>query len=168
MTKDEALKLALEALELEDMACRYEKDQTPEHITKAIIAIKEALAQQNQFNPDWDAMAVMVEEQQRMAKRIAELEAQQEQEPVAWELRHGKTDRVLIEITNDPRRAHNWKASLEEVVPLYTTPPHRKPLTSGEIYTAYITATNQTLRAQDERLAFAFARAIEAAHGIKE
>jgi hypothetical protein len=31
--------------------------------------------QQNQFNPDWDAMAVMVEEQQRMAKRIKELEA---------------------------------------------------------------------------------------------
>ncbi len=44
----------------------------------------------------------------------------------------------------------------------------RKPLTNGEIYTAYITATNQTLRATDERLAFAFARAIEAAHGIKE
>jgi effector-binding domain-containing protein len=31
--------------------------------------------QQNQFNPDWDAMAVMVEEQQRMANRIEELEA---------------------------------------------------------------------------------------------
>ena len=44
----------------------------------------------------------------------------------------------------------------------------RKPLTNGELYTAYITATNQTLRPQDERLAFAFARAIEAAHGIKE
>ncbi len=44
----------------------------------------------------------------------------------------------------------------------------RKPLTNGEIYTAYITATNQTLRATDERLAFAFARAIEAAHDIKE
>lgn len=42
----------------------------------------------------------------------------------------------------------------------------RKPLTNGELYTAYITATNQTLRPQDERLALAFARAIEAAHGI--
>ena len=30
----------------------------------------------NSFNPDWDAMAVMVEEQQRMAKRIEGLEAQ--------------------------------------------------------------------------------------------
>ena len=45
MTEREALKLALEALELEDMACRYEKDPTPEHIAKAITAIKEALAQ---------------------------------------------------------------------------------------------------------------------------
>jgi hypothetical protein len=44
----------------------------------------------------------------------------------------------------------------------------RKPLTDGEIYTAYVTATNQTLRPQDERLAFAFARDIEAAHGIKK
>ena len=29
----------------------------------------------DQFKPDWDAMAVMVEEQQRMAKRILELKA---------------------------------------------------------------------------------------------
>ena len=31
--------------------------------------------EQNQFNPDWDTQAVLVEEQQRMAKRIEELEA---------------------------------------------------------------------------------------------
>ena len=30
------------------------------------------------FKPDWDAMAVMVEEQQRMAKRIEELETEQD------------------------------------------------------------------------------------------
>ncbi len=51
---------------------------------------------------------------------------------------------------------------------LRTALAQRKPLTNGEICTAYITATDQTLRPQDERLAFAFARAIEAAHGIKE
>jgi len=39
-------------------------------------ALRARLAQpENDFNPDWDAMAVMVEEQQRMAKRIEELEA---------------------------------------------------------------------------------------------
>ena len=42
-----------------------------------------------------------------------------------------------------------------------------EPLTDGEIYTAYIEATNQTLRAQDERLALAFARAVLAAQGAK-
>jgi len=51
-----------------------------------IDALRARLAQpENDFNPDWDAMAVMVEEQQRMAKRIEELEArlaQPEQEPV--------------------------------------------------------------------------------------
>ena len=42
----------------------------------------------------------------------------------------------------------------------------QSPLTNGEIYTAYIKATNQTLRAQDEKFALAFARAVEQAHGI--
>jgi hypothetical protein len=39
-------------------------------------------------------------------------------------------------------------------------------LTNQQLYNCYIEATNQTLRPQDEHLAFAFARAIEAAHGI--
>jgi hypothetical protein len=56
-----------------------------------------------------------------------------EPEPVAWELRAGKTDRVLIEITNNPERAHNWKASLHEVVPLYTAPRQWAGLTDKEI-----------------------------------
>ena len=56
----------------------------------------------------------------RRDEAIAEAE---QQEPVAWELRKGKTDRVLLEITNDPKRAHDWNCSLEEVVPLYTHPP---------------------------------------------
>ena len=34
----------------------------------------------NEFNPDWDAMAVIVEEQQRMAKRIEDLEAMLERQ----------------------------------------------------------------------------------------
>jgi len=39
----------------------------------------------DQFKPDWDAMAVMVEEQQRMAKRILELEALLERQTVLLE-----------------------------------------------------------------------------------
>ena len=75
MIKDEALRLALEALEYEaqkgnDNAYQFERE-----------AIKAAL-EANEFNPDWDTQAVLVEEIQRMAKRIEELEAKDE--PVGW------------------------------------------------------------------------------------
>ena len=42
MTKDEALDKALYALEIEDSACRYMKDETPSQIVEAITAIKQA------------------------------------------------------------------------------------------------------------------------------
>jgi hypothetical protein len=63
-----------------------------------------------------------------------------------------------------------WREQRDAITALRTAlaQPEQEPLTGGEIYTAYITAANQTLRPQDERIAFAFARAIEAAHGIKE
>ena len=68
MTKDEALRLALEALQNPWKA-------GPDGVANAITAIKTAL-EANEFNPDWDTQAVLVEEIQRMAKRIEELEAQ--------------------------------------------------------------------------------------------
>ena len=96
---------------------------------------------------------------------IKEALAQPEQEPVAWYTEDHLTDRSATTYSKD--MAYRWECKGWPVTPLYTIPPQRKPLTNGEIYTAYITATDQTLRPQDERLAFAFARAIEAAHGIK-
>ncbi len=77
MTDRELLQDALDAL-------TYVGDK--DIYSDTIDALRARLAQpENDFNPDWDAMAVMVEEQQRMAKRIEELEArlaQPEQEPV--------------------------------------------------------------------------------------
>jgi cell division septum initiation protein DivIVA len=76
---------ALDALEQITPDWRTSIDKH-EQLNNSIEALRTALAQpENDFNPDWDAMAVMVEEQQRMAKRIEELEArlaQPEQEPV--------------------------------------------------------------------------------------
>jgi hypothetical protein len=72
MTKDEALKLALDALEY--LATQIKPDY--EH-SKAITAIKATL-EANEFNPDWDTQSVLTEEIQRMAKRIEELEAKGE------------------------------------------------------------------------------------------
>ena len=81
MTDRELLEMALDALE-----CWQRNEDCNEPMSNILEALRARLAQpENDFNPDWDAMAVMVEEQQRMAKRIEELEArlaQPEQEPV--------------------------------------------------------------------------------------
>ena len=84
----DAMKQALEALE-EAVLYTSSESWSPSmtrDCEAAITALRAAIeqAQRNEFNPDWDAMAVMVTEQQRMAKRIEELEAQPEQKPVAW------------------------------------------------------------------------------------
>lgn len=86
MTDKELMQMALDALEhlQTDIEWQY-KSPTRTMLRKVEKALRARLAQPNEFNPDWDAMAVIVEEQQRMAKRIAELEAQLEQEPVALE-----------------------------------------------------------------------------------
>ena len=58
MTDRELMQQALDALE--DVADGAEES----HKTVAAIeAIRARLAQPNEFNPDWDAMAVIVEEQ---------------------------------------------------------------------------------------------------------
>ena len=80
----------------------------------------QVLAQPNDFNPDWDAMAVMVEEQQRMAKRIEELEArlaQPEQEPVAWRFHDRNMWCYVDHLTDLPQ---------DKFKPLYTAPPQRE------------------------------------------
>ncbi len=80
MTKDEALRLALDALGsgIKTQFGRLDWiEYDIELVEQAITAIKAAL-EANEFNPDWDTQAVLVEEIQRMAKRIEELEAQDE------------------------------------------------------------------------------------------
>ncbi len=114
MTKDEALKLALDALE----TSMYPQQKQ----LQAITAIKEALAQP-------------------------------EQEPVAW--MNDSTPSGIFARHIDGAR--NFGCT----IPLYTAPPQRKPLTDEEIG-----AILEGVNAYGTRL-YTFARAIEAAHGIK-
>ena len=107
MTKDEALKLALEALK-EDRAWLETDAPTEvwEKNNEAITAIKAAL-EANEFNPDWDTQAVLVEEIQRMAKRIEELEAQR-----TWV---GLTNEDLANCSTDEAQwALYWEKLLKE------------------------------------------------------
>jgi hypothetical protein len=128
MSVEDTLKLALDALE----------DSQLSKTNAAIKALEEALANHCEDNLDmvkqeqgepvaWmfqrDAIAEMIKEQQRMAKRIDELEAelahQEQGEPVAWMNPYGG---VL-------QRLDTGLEKSTYTIPLYTTPQQRKPLT---------------------------------------
>jgi hypothetical protein len=99
-------------------------------LVATIITMRERLAQPNDFHPDWDAMAVMVEEQQRMAKRIEELEAQPEQEPVAWEDVLGAIARGWTHDDNKhkPMDVQLAVAIAKEIQDMVLAPPQHQPL----------------------------------------
>ena len=85
---------------------------------------------------------------------IKEALAQPEQKPVAW-MREDEdcTDCIV------------WEQTEEHTIPLYTTPPKRKPLTDEQIEKMIVA----NLETRNSKSAMAsFVRAIEAAHGIKE
>ena len=131
--KDEALKLALEALEL------YYDLHEEQSDAKAITAIREALAEQ----------------------------PAQQQAPVAWTDLWKKADEIVrgkilwkrfIDGTPLANDIAVWMADFAQQ---HTSPPPRKPLTDEEIVTMY----DENPRSDSEMIAFA--RVIEAAHGIK-
>jgi hypothetical protein len=141
MTKDEALRLALEALEECEIPWPNTRDVK---VTEAITAIKAAL-EANEFNPDWDTQAVLTEEIQRMAKRIEELEAKDEpwekfcDSHCVWSDHHpdcklAKDEPVATICTwhkNGIQHAEHcdWDKGIEGLPDgehsLYTTPPQR-------------------------------------------
>jgi len=143
MTKDEALKWALEALENSRIfVTSREKIKHPEGTDwydERISAIKEALAQ--------------------------------EQEPLAWKLVPIKpTDEMLKAMDECSMEGYDERLYAGHAASVYMaavdvapTPPQRKPLTDEQI--DHI-AKNYALNNPTTPLHFA--RAIEAAHGIKE
>ena len=70
-----------------------------------------AQPEQDQFKPDWNTEAVLVEEMQRMAKRIEELEAlaQSERKPL--------TDEQIIEIYTkwESTKGTSWADLMRDV-----------------------------------------------------
>jgi hypothetical protein len=130
-------------------------------LREAVAQALDALTKIHPGNMSWETGDAWMNAVQILREALA----QPEREPVAWavyDIKHGGSKTLHWPEQHSP----NGDPSQFKAVPLYSVPPQRKPLTNGEIHTAYITATNQTLRPQDERLAFAFARAIEQAHGI--
>ena len=90
--------------------------------------------------------------------------AQPEQEPVAWGFRHH--DGAIYDCISPEAHAD---CEGEYNVPLYDAPPKRKPLTNEQIV---VILKDPNIAEKHQRnwlvLPYAYARAIEDAHGIKE
>ena len=172
MTKDEALKLALKALELVNIefVCngahhakkdRHEVgDERPvtDRYRQAIIAIEEALAQPT--SGDYAlGYSIGFGEGHSAGKALAQ---PKEPEPAAW--RRKRFSPELGEYFEYKRRIFSKETDGEDWTPLYTTPTHCKPLPYEQLDSLW-----QTTDTGDFELDIReFARAIEAAHGIKE
>jgi hypothetical protein len=82
---------------------------------------------------------------------------QPEQEPVAWWIVSKTTDEEFVSV-----RTNDWSDINWEKHPLYAHPPRRKPLSDEELDRLW----REPMSADWEHREYA--RAIEAAHGIKE
>lgn len=145
MTKDEVLKLMAKAIEDGWSFDRIDAEVYP--------AIKEALAQPEQ-------------EPVTLPEKIYEFVPTPE--PVKWHHPEceGQCIACLIEQVVQEAYGSQGLGYLQRHL---TTPPHRKPLSDEEVQKCHETTGHyQTLRPQDRFAVFALARAIEAAHGIKE
>ncbi len=136
-TKDEALKLALEALEY----IEHNYMSLPAPATKAITALQEALNAPLAEHPAQQQVAWSIEtnnQVEALAKQCG------------WDNRRYMT----------PADYQIWCDRMRQFVQLASPPAQRKPLTDEQIMDI---AMNKPFDS-----CIGFARAIEAAHGIKE
>jgi len=141
MMSKEAMKLALEALEIEDMACRYEKEPTPEHIAKAITVLRLEIDALNMAStavkPDfWEGYVPEPDKRQQALDKKAEnaralgLDYEPaQQEPVAWcVINNGEIigEPTLYLDGAEEILAGQIEGCGSEIAPLYTSPPAQR------------------------------------------
>lgn len=132
----EALELAQKAIAAIELTDDFELT------VKASRAIREALAEPEPWTPD------------DMAYRPGGLSMSAEQEPVAW---------MMVNEEHGHKPTLHWKPQEDwnitwKAVPLYATPPARKPLTDEEINALELPPSGCNFRD--------IVRVIERAHGI--
>ena len=91
-----------------------------------------------------------------IAELISEGLAQPEQEPVAYGYRDAR---------GNIRPLNHYETKMDRI-PLYTSPPQRKPLTDEQLVEAYCCVNDKEWAIGGMTDARIFARAIERAHGI--
>ena len=144
----EAMKQGLEALEVEDMACRYEKEATPEYIAKAITSLRQAIAEAEGQEKTLQALH---NENERLGLYK---DAYAEQEPVAWRTFDGEGGYDYRTYDTNEDYADEWEKRNPNhkgwVEPLYKDP---KPCPTCEALarTVMLDQTSHDTRPQPQR-----------------
>ena len=146
----EVLKQALEALEKSNrFVWHYAHSKATARIAEqcdeAITSLRKAIQEEALRNV------------QRIGQEI-------EQEPYGWVSQH--TTKGMYEWQFNKRESSVYIDTAISIVPVYTHPPQRKPLTDEQIVA--INDKHYNIAYRDFDADIAIARAIEAAHGIKE
>jgi hypothetical protein len=119
------------------------------------------VCKQDDYKALWQQMCERCDE---LDKKLAHLEAKDE--PVAWMFQHEETGRTMcVDAQQLEWGFEKGNPRLKKIAPLYTTPPQRTwvGLTDEEIKSQW----SVFWEADCHSWAIDFARAIEAAHGIK-
>jgi hypothetical protein len=162
MTKDEALKLALEALEdlIEAGAEDWSEQRPCVRIGREVAtAIKAALAQPEQCPDHLDGTHVFDEHGQCYGTDCKALAQPAQPEPYAWFWSHGSDSGVLTDAQDYEHYKKTYAAMT--FTPVFTAAPKRQPLTDEEIDCLWLDS-----RQPRNECPYDFARAIEQAHGI--
>ena len=133
MTKDEALRMALEALEADELDMVddgsgnmvFRKEQAITAIEKLLAQPKQEPLAWEQFYPDFGKPQIAFN-----AEVIGYVAPQQE--PVAWGVFEANLHDMFFTEAEAVEMAQ-LKGNHAEVKPLYAYPPQRKPLTKDEI-----------------------------------
>ena len=167
----QALELALEVIQ--DYVEEYGPHDKDSGAQYAINAIKEALAQPEQ----WGASAVThpeyIAEQKAKTQELRSMLAQPEQEPVAFDVWLQECESMIMAVRHGVKFLLMPEESAVRIGTAIqnTTPPQRKPLTDEQIAEMWLEILGSTPPSgihEDGLQPWRFARAIEAAHGIKE
>ena len=176
MTKDTALRLALEALEFDSFygtgkqeaitaikAALEAKDEPVGSFMTRLQAIDFLLKMRPQTEPTEKQIIATIDAYSALFGDMIESPVLPKQEakdePVAWRWIPSKIWGSYV-LSDDPAKAELAREHAIEVQPLYTTPTQRKPLTDEEIEKCWDSAGYTGI------IPKGFARAIEAAHGI--
>ena len=160
-TLREAAQQALEAL-LDDCLVQVGPHSWERRSDLAITALRAALAE-----PPTNQCGETCERAKLCAVCARGL-AEPAQEPVAWGVFEGENLHDFFTLREDAAQMAGYKGSHAVVAPLYAAPPQRKPLTDEEIDRI----TDAQWASNNHKPIYAahraYARAVEAAHGIKE